>query len=138
MNSVSWFNVILLSLFGIVSLFGIAFALERFYAKRQAKLGRLIRRYNNVEIAHRVVRREVWQGQTARQLLDSRGEPQRKIRPLATPEHEEWIYRRRGLSRRWLQVILENGLVASWGSTTVRPADGSTLRVAHSIKHGFV
>ncbi|MGA3032995.1 MAG: hypothetical protein ABSD70_06905 [Terracidiphilus sp.] len=99
-----------------VSLLGIAFALERIYAKRQARLGRLICMYNNYETAHRVLRREIWQGQTEAQLLHSRGDPAMKNRLLAIPEREEWTYTPRRPTRCRLRVILENGSVTAWDS----------------------
>jgi hypothetical protein len=67
------------------SLFGIAFAVEKIYAKRQGRLGQLICKHNDYGVAHRVFRREVWQGQSETQLLDSRGEPAKKNRLPANP-----------------------------------------------------
>ncbi len=110
-----------------VSLLGTAFALERFYAKRQIRLGHLICKYNDYEAARRTFRGEIWQGQTEMQLLDSRGEPARKNRLLAIPGREEWIYRPRGFGRDCLQITLENGFVTAWGQTTVRPAQKRAL-----------
>ena len=98
------------------SLFGVAFVLERIQANRQARLGRLIRNYNNYETAHRVFRREIWQGQTETQLLHSRGDPAKKNRLLVIPEREEWIYIPRAPIRRSLRVTLENGSVTAWDS----------------------
>jgi hypothetical protein len=72
-----------------VSLLGTAFVLERTYAKRQARLGRLICNYSDYETARRVFRREIRQGQTETQILDWRGEPARKNRPPRTPS--AWI-----------------------------------------------
>jgi hypothetical protein len=113
----------------LASLFGIAFALERVYAKRQERLGRLICKYNDNEVATRVFRREIWQGQTEMQLLDSRGEPAKKNRMLATASHEDWIYSPPGFWLDGLQVTLVNGLVAGWGSRTSRPIEGKALEV---------
>jgi hypothetical protein len=108
MISITW----LIGIF--VSLLGTAFALERFYAKRQLRLGRLICKYNVYKTANMVFRGEIWQGQTEMQLLDARGEPSKKNRLPAVPEREEWIYRARGLGRDRLQVTLENGMVTAW------------------------
>jgi hypothetical protein len=113
-----------------ISLFGIALALERVYGKRQGRLGRLICKHNDNGVAHRVFRREIWQGQSEAQLLDSRGEPAKKNLLPAPSERQEWIYRARGLGRDRLQVTLENGLVTAWGSaamTPVRDETGSML-----------
>jgi hypothetical protein len=110
------------------SLLGVAFVLERIYAKRQSRLGRLICKYNDHKAAHRVFRREIWQGQTEIQLLDSQGEPVRKSRLLATPWREEWIYSPRGFGGDLLQVTLENGLVTAWGSATTIPVKEGTYK----------
>ena len=100
----------------LVSLFSVAFALERSYANRQARLARLISKYGNYETAHRVFRGEIWQGQTETQLLHSRGDPARKSRLLAIPEREEWIYTTRRAYRSHLRITLENGSVTEWDS----------------------
>jgi hypothetical protein len=113
--------VALTSFIGLCVVAGIASVLQRSYAKRQARLGLLICRYNDYSVAHRVLRREVWLDQTEAQLLHSRGEPARKNRMLATPEREEWIYSPRGIRRHRQQVTLQNGLVTGWGSATIRP-----------------
>jgi hypothetical protein len=113
-----------------VCLFGMAFALERIYARRQGRLGRLICKHNDNGVAQRVFRREIWQGQSEAQLLDSRGEPAKKNRLPPPPERDEWIYSPRGLGRDRLRVTLENGLVTAWGLTTrtpVREETGSML-----------
>ena len=108
MFAITWFIGI------FASLLGVAFALERKYAKRQARLGQLICKYNDHEIAHRVFRREIWQGQTEMQLLDSRGEPARKNRVPANPEREECIYSSRRVNRNRLRITLVNGSVSAW------------------------
>jgi hypothetical protein len=123
MIAVAWFIA------ALACLFGSAFALERTYAKRQARLGRFICKYNDYEIARRLFRREIWEGQTEMQLLDSRGEPMKKNRMLATASQEEWIYNPPGFGRDGLQVTLVDGLVAGWGSTTLRPVEEKALRV---------
>jgi hypothetical protein len=110
MIAIAWF----IGIFG--PLLGIAFVLERVYAKRQARLGRLICRYNDYETAHRVFRREIWQGQTETLLLHSRGDPASKNRMLAIPEREEWIYTPRRANRSRLRITLENGSVTAWDS----------------------
>lgn len=112
-----------------VSLFGIAFALERIYAQRQARLGRLICKYHDYEIARRVSRGEIWQGQTEMQLIDSQGEPSKKNRMLATASQEEWFYSAQGFFRDKLQVTLVNGLVAVWTSSTLTPVEKKAFRV---------
>jgi hypothetical protein len=109
-----------------IFLFGIAFALERVYAERQGRLGQLICKHNDYGIAQRVFRREIWQGQSDAQLLDSRGEPVEINGLSAPPERQEWIYSGRGLGRGRLRVTLENGVVTTWGSTTMTPVGEET------------
>jgi hypothetical protein len=102
-----------------IMLVATAAILERIYAYRQAKLGRLICRYNSREVAQRVFLREIWQGQTERQLLDSRGEPASRIPLPAAAGREAWLYNVRRFSRDCLRVILEDGIVMDWGAAKI-------------------
>jgi hypothetical protein len=131
MIAIAWFIGIVLFIPGI------AFAMERIYTKRQGRLARLICKYNNYETAHRVLRREIWVGQTEMQLRDTRGEPARKSRPQAMPEREEWIYGPRWFGREWLRVTLEDGLVVAWGST-IRPDEVQASRAVRFARRGFI
>jgi hypothetical protein len=94
---------------------GLTFAVERIYANRQARLARLISRYNDSEIANRVFRREIWLGQTGQQLLDSRGTPAGvDFAHLGAQKREIWKYGPLGADRYHLRVTLESGSVAGW------------------------
>ncbi len=93
------------------------FALERIYANRQARLAHLISKYNSYEIAKRVFRREIWQGQTEAQLIDSLGAPAAVDRELpGTTKREAWKYRPRRANHYLLRIQLENGVVTEWRS----------------------
>lgn len=95
--------------------FGVAPVLQRMYVNRQAKLGSLIRKYNDYEVANRLLRGQIWQGQTEGQLLDSLGSPAGIDHGLLGPaKREVWKYRPLGSHRFGLSVILENGRVTDW------------------------
>lgn len=98
---------------GLLILVGVVAVFERATAHRGAKLARLISRYNSAETAARLFRGDIWQGQTAKQLLDSRGEPAARLRSAA-PQTEVWIYSRRALNCGFLQVTLADGIVVAW------------------------
>lgn len=116
----------------------IAVFLERIYANRRLRLGRLICRYNDYELARRVFRREIWKGQTESQLIDSRGEPANKDRRLATPWRETWTYPPRGFVRGRLQVTLEEGHVLAWESTGMSPVEPSGFTLRRLVKREIV
>jgi len=108
-NAIAWFVGI-----GII-LVGVAAVFERARASRQARLGRLICKYGDYGVANRVFQRQVWQGQTEKQLLDSIGRPAGVDREqLETRKRETWKYRPRGLSGHGLRITLENGQVTAW------------------------
>jgi len=106
--------VIAVALSLVTILVGTVVAYERTAAYRRAKLGRLISKYNSAEIANRIFHRQVWQGQTEKQLLDSRGEPINKQRMLRDPQSETWTYNPRGLNRYCFQVTLKDGVVIAF------------------------
>jgi hypothetical protein len=94
---------------------GVAFALHRVHAHRQATLGRLIRKYNDYDIANCIFRREIWEGQTEAQLLDSLGTPIGvDYGLLGAKKREIWKYRPRGANHYRLRITLENGSVTEW------------------------
>jgi hypothetical protein len=120
-------NVIAVASFlsACVVLVATAAILERRYAHRQARLGRLICKYNDVEIAHQVFRGEAWEGQSEDQLLDSLGTPAAiDCVQLEAPSREVWKYRRRRWNRLDLWILLEDGLVVDWDSREKSPFEG--------------
>ena len=98
-----------------ISFFAFAYASIRVNASRRARLARLISRYNDVVLARRIFERQIWQGQTARQLLDTLGEPAARDAMLSTTSKRElWKYNPRGWGRHRLRIILEDEIVAAW------------------------
>lgn len=67
------------------------------------------------EVAEMIIARRVWQGMTARQLIESWGSPAdigREI--IRTKTKETWKYGRTGKNRYSDRVYLENGVVIGW------------------------
>lgn len=64
------------------------------------------------EISDKIMRRQIWQGQTEEMLLESRGAPadvDEKV--LKTKVKRTYKYDRQGANRYGLRVMLENGVV---------------------------
>jgi len=75
----------------------------------------LTERYGDPEIARRIMRGIIWQGETQEQLVDSLGQPKdidRKI--LKTKAKEIWKYRPTARNRFGLKVTLDDGVVVGW------------------------
>ena len=75
----------------------------------------LTARYGDPEIARRMMKGEVWQGETREQLLESLGKPadiDQKV--LKTKCKEVWKYRPTGKNRFGLKVTLDDGIVVAW------------------------
>lgn len=112
-------------LFFWILVVGTAAGFARYYAHRQAKLGQLICKYKDREIAERIVRRELWQGQTDGQLHDSLGPPSAVDHMLrGYKKREVWKYGARGANRFRLRIILEDGSVTTWDREGREPAPG--------------
>lgn len=76
---------------------------------------RLIEKYGDPEMARRIMRGIIWQGETQEQLIDSLGEPKdidRKV--LKTKTKEIWKYRPTARNRFGLKVTLDDGVVVGW------------------------
>ena len=75
----------------------------------------LTEKYGDPEIARRMMRRVLWQGETQEQLLESLGTPadiDQKI--LKTKSKEVWKYRPAGKNRFGRKVTLDDGIVVAW------------------------
>lgn len=75
----------------------------------------LTEKYGDPEIASRIMRGVIWQGETEEQLLDSLGKPEdidRKV--LKTKTKEIWKYRPTARNRFGLKVTLDDGVVVGW------------------------
>ncbi len=75
----------------------------------------LIERYGDPEIARRIMRGVIWQGETQEQLIESLGQPKdidQKV--LKTKTKEIWKYRPTTRQRFGLKVTLDDGVVVGW------------------------
>jgi len=75
----------------------------------------LVEKYGDEEIAHRMMRGVIWQGETREQLLESLGKPMdidEKV--LKTKSKEIWKYRQTARNRFGLKITLDDGVVVSW------------------------
>ena len=82
------------------------------YRQRQRHL---VERYGDPEIARRIMRGILWQGETAEQLRESLGTPadtDQKV--LKTKTKEIWKYRPTARNRFGLKVTLDDGIVTGW------------------------
>jgi hypothetical protein len=89
-------------------------AMRRKAAQGRARRNALLEKYDEAT-AERILRGEVWQGQTAEQLADSMGSPvdvDQKV--LKTKTKEVWKYGHRGGNRYAVKIMLENGYVVGW------------------------
>ena len=81
----------------------------------QRRRRQLIERYGDPEIARRIMRGILWQGETAEQLRASLGTPadtDQKV--LKTKTKEIWKYRPTSRNRFGLKVTLDDGVVTGW------------------------
>lgn len=84
-------------------------------ASRRRKHIEALRRKYPEEIVQRILRGEIWQGQTEEQLIDAIGSPAEvDTKILKTMRREIWKYGRISAKRFRLRVAVENGTVAGW------------------------
>ena len=75
----------------------------------------LIEKYGDAEIAQRMMKGIIWQGETREQLLESLGKPvDTDEKVLKTKTKEIWKYRRTARNRFGLKVTLDDGVVVAW------------------------
>ena len=104
------FSSILTLLFGALVLA----ALVGVWGYRQRRK-QLTEKYGDPEIARRIMKKVLWQGETQEQLLEALGTPEdidQKI--LKTKSKEVWKYRPSGKNRFGLKVTLDDGIVVAW------------------------
>lgn len=83
--------------------------------RRAHRLAQLRSKYTDEDIVQRIMRHEVWQGQTTDQLRDSRGEPASVDGGLLkTRKREVWKYHRSGKNRYRLRITLDNDVVSDY------------------------
>lgn len=71
--------------------------------------------YGDVDVVDRIIAKELWIGETTKQLEYSLGHPEdieRKV--LKTKTKETWKYDRKGVNRYGTRVYVENGEVVGW------------------------
>lgn len=102
--------VILIIVFGIVALFVVASVVNA--AQRRKEIYRM---YGRTPLAEKIIARNIWQGQTQRQLRDSLGNPaDTDEKVLKTKTKTIWKYHHRGGNRYGLRITVENGVVVGW------------------------
>ena len=75
----------------------------------------LTEKYGDEEIARRMMKGVIWQGETREQLLESLGKPadiDEKV--LKTKSKETWKYRKTARNRFGLKITLDDGVVVAW------------------------
>ena len=107
-------NVGLLPLIIVIGVCVVAFFLYRALKKRR-RLKYLEQKYVNKKKVEKIINGDIWQGETAEQLIDSIGNPEViDDKLLKTQKKVVWKYGRRGAFGYNLIVNLEKGLVVSW------------------------
>jgi hypothetical protein len=90
---------------------------QRSLAKEKERQKGLLAKYNDADLVQRIMKKDVWQGQTAEQLTDALGPPETvEQKVLKTKRTEIWKYNRQGARSFRLRVKLENGVVIGWES----------------------
>ena len=98
---------------GFISL--AALSLIIFFIAKKIRYSRLYRKYNDEELVKKIMKRTLWQGQTAEQVIDALGKPKdidQKV--LKTKTKEVWKYFPSGSRRYGLKITLDNGEVVGW------------------------
>jgi hypothetical protein len=76
---------------------------------------RLMAKYGDPQIVEAIIRRQVWQGMTKEQLLDSWGAPvDTSNKVFKTKIRETYKYNQTGRNRFRSRVMLENEIVIGW------------------------
>ena len=111
-------NVGILPLIIVIGAGVVAFFLYR-SIKKKKRLAYLKQKYVNSRIVDRISNGVIWQGETAEQLIDSKGKPEEIDKKLQKSiKKEVWKYGRRGGNRYGLIVDLENDIVVNWDENT--------------------
>lgn len=95
-----------------------AFALFK-QSQKNRRIEYFRRKYADETVVQQLMQRKYWRGQTRDQLIDSRGEPEKKEnKMLKTIKREVWKYDRRGINRYGLRITLDNDIVVEWDDKT--------------------
>jgi hypothetical protein len=82
------------------------------HSQRQKRIKYLLAKYGDQETVDRIMRRTIWQGETAQQVIDSLGDPLSvDMKVMATRKREIWKYHQTGRGRYALRVTLDNDVV---------------------------
>jgi hypothetical protein len=82
---------------------------------KKLRFSRLFKKYQNEDLVNKIMKRTLWQGQTAEQVIDALGKPKdidQKV--LKTKTKEVWKYFPSGRRRYGLRITLDNGNVVGW------------------------
>lgn len=102
-----------LILAGLVGVAVLAYLFARWALIQRRK--HLIERYGNPEIADRIMKAQIWRGQTAEQLRESLGKPADIDQTvLKTKTKEVWKYQPTGRRSYAVKVTLDDGVVVGW------------------------
>jgi hypothetical protein len=108
---------VLAAAIGAVTIIGNINRRERLAAEKRrlaAERQRLVAKYGE-EAADRILARQVWQGMTDEQLIESWGIPADKDSEIKRAKTKEtWKYGQTGRNRFSNGVFLENGIVIGW------------------------
>ncbi len=81
-------------------------------ARHNARVAALRAKYGDEQLVQRILNHEIWAGQTAEQLIDSRGMPHNIDNKISRMRKREvWKYDRRGVNRYGLRITLDNDVV---------------------------
>lgn len=81
----------------------------------QARRKRLMEKYGDAEIVGMIMKKMIWQGMTADQLIDSLGRPVMADKKVyKTKTSETYKYDQVGKNRFRRRVTVENGVVVGW------------------------
>ncbi|RZS90623.1 DUF2845 domain-containing protein [Aquimarina brevivitae] len=102
----SWYYWVILCVIGIIVIA---------YLSYVAKEKRLLKKYNDPVLVERLMKGEIWQGQTRRELLDSQGKPSDvSEQVLKTKVKRIYKFHKTAKNRYDLKVTVENGIVVGW------------------------
>lgn len=82
---------------------------------KSKKRSYLIQKYNDSEIADKILQSKVWVGQTAEQLIDTLGQPKDvDVKVLKTKKKEIWKYQHQRGNQYKLRITLDDDVVVGW------------------------
>jgi hypothetical protein len=90
---------------------GIVFTYTQVRARR---VGQLWAKYRDDAVVARILDRMYWKGQTAEQLCDALGPPDRIVEQMIITFHRElWVY-----AQRRIEITLDDGVVSTWSKSS--------------------